>query len=480
MTEDQKQPQQTAPAEQKDKPEVWFAYRSRGSLDLHKVRVPTKIANRWARKLTRQKVFCYNIVDESKTGKLTKVRLLPRLDYIMLEFIHDSSISMKAAKVHLQVSQSNNYKKAKQERQQETHEDELIARRVSKTGKITTQRMSFHVGHLDQAVILLCPVTGIIGKLEMPYCPVALSYEHPLARPSNVLSLLRYHFSIKGQQAEVHHLATKAELKLDRQVLAGCLLSLLHGKGLLFAEEAETTAAERNMVLQNAGVLILSDLLKHIVSCWENPAVWKRMPRLSVDWKTHASVHSTIGQTLQSYLKVLRGLFDPLELTAGEQAKIFGATQNKPKHRVKIYSASAVEHRNIRDAKTEAREQYEMLKPHLPVALQVQVSRTLRDLLLLPQDAKSKAAAALRTWAASQKDKPQAAPALSLAASIERATNEKLLEEMGSFMQEVSPVRARSIAEIMASKRARLQDVVEASLDDVQEQDEEQEDNNDE
>lgn len=447
-----------------EKPEVWFSYRSKGSDTVHRVRVKGAIANRWAKRMINGPAYVYDIVTPTGDDKpLKRVQPSKRVDYLNIEGIYERELKAKAsteAKIHLQVSQSRVYHEAKQREDQEDYEQQLIARRIRKTGKITTQRMSFHVGRLDQSIIILCPITGIIGKLEMPYCPVALQYEHPLAKPGNVLTLLRYHFSPKGQKEEIAYLSENSRLKLDRQTLAGCVLSLLRAKGLL-VDDGETSANERNMVLQNAGFEILNDFLKETVRVWDNAQIWKRIPKLRADWKVHAAGADTnIGATLQAMLKVIKTALDPQQLTQEEQSRIFAAQRRKQEQRdrynsVKIYSASAVESRKIKESKSEGREIFDTLKPQLPIAARITISRVLKDLLILPASVKLNAAILLRK---SFIGKPQQSLANRLAVIIESAENKALMEELGTLSMEVSPAPSKSISDILANKKAKRED----------------------
>lgn len=432
--------------------EVWFVYRSSGDNTTHKIRVTGKVANRWLRKLNR-------LNSHKKLPQFSK-----RIDYMQVEGLFEPEESLKEARIHLQVSQSNVFRETQVRKLQEEEEQEIIARHVTRTGKIVTQRMSFHIGKLEQAVIVLCPVTGIVGKLEMPYCPVALSYDHPLAKAGNVLNLLRNYFSIAGQKDDLSYISKHGSPKLDRQTLAGCLLSLLKAKGLLW-DLGETNAAERNMVLQNAGHHVLSDLLKAIVYYWDNTQVWTRLPRLSVDWSVHSKADANIAGTLQNYEKLIRHALDPADLSPEEQAKIFTAQARRREQRqrynsVRIYSAQTVETRKIKEAKTEGRDLFEMLKPHLPIALRLQVSRVLQNLLLLPQETKNNVARSLRVLFVG---KPQASVAIKLAATIEAAKNERLLGDLGTMSMELGTApRSKSISEILEAKRLRAQDKAEA------------------
>ncbi len=441
---DTKKPSTTRPSS-----EVWFSYRSAGSDTVHRIRTTGIVANRWLRKLNRLNKHA------ARKGKSVRV------DHMSVEGVFEPTPSLKKAKIHLQVSQSLNYREAQVKKAQEQEEQEIVARHVSRTGKISTQRMSFHVGKLEQTVIILCPVTGIVGKLEMPYCPVAMQYEHPLAKAGNCLNLLRYYFSMAGQKDDVLFISKHGAPKLDRQTLAGCLLSLLKAKNLLW-DLGDSTASERNMVLQNAGHNVLSDLLKAIVCYWDNPQVWNRLPRLSVDWSVHGKADANIAGTLQGYEKLIRTALDPQALTQEEQAKIFAAQARRREqatryNSVRIYSAQTVETRKIKEAKTEGRELFEVLKPHLPIALKLSVQRTLQNLLLLPAEAKTKAASQLRVLFVG---KPQASVAIKLAAVIEAAKNERLFADLGTLSIDsgVGAPPVKSIKDILEAKRAKQQD----------------------
>lgn len=419
------------------KPEVWLRFRRSGASVVHSLLLEPKRANRLLRTLNRK----------SRHGHCP-------LDYCEIQGTYEPTQSLEEAKGIVAYAVANNaVRRAKAQKIAEADRSSLAEARRSSIGRwrVSTTKMSFQLGNLSQAVIVACPITGIVGKLEMPFAPLVLEQEHPLSKASNVLKMLDWYFSPAQQKAEIEYLKQgHINFKLDRQVLAGCLLSLLRSKSLIDKEAKDTTALEQNMVLQNAGHSTLSELLKIMVSRWSNPDVWKRVPKLSVEWNTHSTNASTIGYTLNKWAEKIKEALEPVVLTSMERAKLFSATQNKPKVRVKVYTAAAAETRNIKENKTEAYKLLDFLKPHLSIAQRIAVQRTLQQLLLLSSEAKSKTVLLLKSLnlAPIQKDK-----ALALAAIIERSSNESIFKEVGSVMQEVSPTKTRSIAEILARKK---------------------------
>lgn len=448
------------PKERESK-EVWLSYRSKGTNDVRRMLVPGKVANRYLKKLQPSSRFIWDIVTPAASKRrLNRVAPSSRVDFLRVDGVYEGEIvkkALKEAKIHLQVAQSRNYQQEKLREIAEQEAKEALANKILRGGRTSTQRMSFHVGRLDQSVIVLCPITGIVGKLEMPYCPVALSYEHPLAKPGNVLTFLRYHFSLQGQQADLAYLKNEARLKVDRQTMAGCLLSLLRGKHLL-KEDGETTAAERNMVLQNAGYDILASLCKEMVRVWDNYQVWSKMPKLSVEWKTHSGTESTIGFALGNYYKIMKAVLDPTsELSKEEQAKLFAVNrpQSTKAKGIRVYSASAVEFRKIKETKGEASTLLDELTPHMKLVDRLFVSKIVRQLLIMPLDQKLKASRLLRGLFIGR---PQAAVAKELANMIERASNESILGELQTLSMEVSPMPNKSLADILAVKKAKKED----------------------
>lgn len=425
--------------------EVWLSLRTSGARDLKKYRLATKQANRILRTLARKR----------KHGYVS-------LDHYSVQGIYEPTIELKQGQDVISAARVRKtlltLKEQREDREFKARSQAEARRSLAGRTRLRTTLMSFQLGSLSQAVVIFCPITGIVGKLEMPFAPIALTYEHPLAEAGNVLTLLRWYFSPIAQKEEINYLKQFSTFRIDRQILAGCLMSLLKRRGLLDdSTERETSAVERNMVLQNAGHGTLSDLLKAIVEKWDNPNVWKRMPRLSLDWKTHSPIDSTVTNTLQHYLKVLNGVLEPIEFTSEERAKLFTATATKPKTRVKIYSAATVEHRKIKESKTEAYELFEAIEQKLSIAHRIAVKRTLRDLLLLPASVKAKTALILR---ALESDLATRSKAAKLADLIMAASNEELMKEAThSFIRdEVSPIPAKSIAEILALKKARKED----------------------
>jgi len=400
-------------------PEVWLSYRSKGTDTLHKLLLPVKDAQRYYRKLYRAN----------------------RCDIIQLQGTLDIEPIKKITKQQQVAEQVK-----KEDRQiylDRLQDYRLVPERRRNNWRVTNS-LSFHAQELDNAVIVFCPVTGICGRMEFPSLPINLSYDHPLAKAGNCLSVIR---AIKKQRESEYP---------DRQIMAGMTISLLRAKGLIKLDD-ESTAVEHNAVLQGSGQKRLIELLWLMEYHWDNPQVWKRMPALSVSYRAHKLFPGTIGEAVQNYTKILKDILDPTELTQEEQAKIFAAQRARSntspfKNRIKVHSAAAVEERNIKDSKEEIRDLFEHLKVSLSIVQRVQITNTIRNLLILPQSAKLQAASILRNAFIG---KPQAEPAKKLATLIENSKNEELLSDIGSFIQEVSPVRIKSIAEIREEKKGQ-------------------------
>ena len=85
----------------------------------------------------------------------------------------------------------------------------------------------------------VCPITGIVLLIGIPELPFALSYGNPLAKPRNAFRL---------SQIQVSTLKS-----LDSNVLAGSILSLLSGSGLLVSsQDLDSVAKQKEAASDNA------------------------------------------------------------------------------------------------------------------------------------------------------------------------------------------------------------------------------------
>lgn len=391
---------------------VWLGYASADQI--HRELVDSKTANRRMRQLNRSKT-------------VTGVSIEGIYDVCHLS---EKPKPISGRELEAEVSRHNLLSKP-------AHTTAIPFKRTRRV----TDRVSFHAGKMQQDVMVFCQVTGIFGKLEFPSLPIYLSYEHPLAKAGNALTVIRA--LRKERNAE----------KLDRQVLAGLVLSLLGAKGLLRTQD-DSTAVERNTVLQGCGVESLLHLCYLIEGYWDNPQVWKRMPGLNVSYLTHKEFPGTIGEAVTNYSKILSSILDPESLTQEDQARIFAAQRRKAtgliRNKIRVHSAAAVEERHIKESRDEIRDLFEILKPHLSIVQRTQVQNVVRNLLIMPTSSKMQVASTLRNAFIGM---PQATPANDLAKLIENSSNEKLLSDIGSFTQETSPVKYKSIAEILAAKK---------------------------
>ena len=109
----------------------------------------------------------------------------------------------------------------------------------------------------------VCPVTGIVLLIGIPELPFALSYGNPLAKPRNAFRLSQTAVSILRS--------------LDSNVLAGSILSLLSGSGLLVSsQDLDSPAKQKEAASDNAtlcSVYAKEALIEILQSCariWEN------------------------------------------------------------------------------------------------------------------------------------------------------------------------------------------------------------------
>ena len=109
----------------------------------------------------------------------------------------------------------------------------------------------------------VCPVTGIVLLIGIPELPFALSYGNPLAKARNAFRL---------SQIQVSTLKS-----LDSNVLAGSILSLLSGSGLLVSShDLDSVAKQKEAASDNATLCscytkeALIEILQSCARIWEN------------------------------------------------------------------------------------------------------------------------------------------------------------------------------------------------------------------
>ena len=109
----------------------------------------------------------------------------------------------------------------------------------------------------------VCPVTGIVLLIGIPELPFALSYGNPLAKPRNAFRLSQTSIAILKS--------------LDNNVLAGSILSLLSGSGLLVSsQDMDSVAKQKEAAGDNATLCsvytkeALIEILQTTARIWEN------------------------------------------------------------------------------------------------------------------------------------------------------------------------------------------------------------------
>ena len=110
---------------------------------------------------------------------------------------------------------------------------------------------------------VVCPITGIVLLIGIPELPFALSYGNPLAKPRNAFRLSQTAVSILKS--------------LDNNVLAGSILSLLSGSGLLVSsQDLDSVAKQKEAAGDNATLSTvytkeaLIEILQATAKIWEN------------------------------------------------------------------------------------------------------------------------------------------------------------------------------------------------------------------
>jgi len=110
---------------------------------------------------------------------------------------------------------------------------------------------------------VVCPITGIVLLIGIPELPFALSYGNPLAKARNAFRLSQTAVSILRS--------------LDSNILAGSILSLLSGSGLLVSsQDLDSVAKQKEAAGDNATLSTvytkeaLIEILQSCARIWEN------------------------------------------------------------------------------------------------------------------------------------------------------------------------------------------------------------------
>ena len=142
----------------------------------------------------------------------------------------------------------------------------------------------------------VCPITGIVLLIGIPELPFALSYGNPLAKARNAFRL---------SQTPVHLLKS-----LDNNVLAGSILSLLSGSGLLVSShDLDSPARQKEAASDNAilsTVYTKEALIEILQSCariWEN--------QRSILFRGIPELHSGNVSEIRDYVKDAMAILFP-------------------------------------------------------------------------------------------------------------------------------------------------------------------------
>ena len=150
----------------------------------------------------------------------------------------------------------------------------------------------------------VCPITGIVLLIGIPELPFALSYGNPLAKARNAFRL---------SQTPVHLLKS-----LDNNILAGSILSLLSGSGLLVSSHdldspaRQKEAAQDNVILSTVYTKeALIEILSATGRIWEN--------QRSILFRGIPELHSGNVAEIRDYVKDAIAILFPESETRKEK-----------------------------------------------------------------------------------------------------------------------------------------------------------------
>lgn len=313
---------------------------------------------------------------------------------------------------------------------------------------------AFHAKNLDCDLLIACPVTGMVSKMQSVWLPIALSQKHPLSEYKNALSVI----------AALEK--SKQWPKAESQLIAGCVLSLLTVKGKV-GDFPNSSASEANMMLQSAGALQLQELATIIHTRWDSEATWLRVPKLSFDLTAYSTPQASMTSVVSGYIRKIRKAFSLDELPEADRAEVYKAyKENMLKLRkakggsegIIVHSLTAIKTQTIDRQTVSAKLLLRDLQPHMPTVLGKVVGNIVANLGLWGQAKRQEIASKVRQQFISSAWQEKAT---SLAFILENA--QVLEEDMLGLSETVSPTSTetkrteyKSVKQIMAEKLAAI------------------------
>lgn len=134
----------------------------------------------------------------------------------------------------------------------------------------------------------VCPITGIVLLIGIPELPFVLSYGNPLAKARNAFRLSQIPVSLLRS--------------LDNNILAGSILSLLSGSGLLVSSQDSDSPSKQKEAAQDNAILstvytkeALIEILSAAGRIWEN--------QRSILFRGIPELHSGNVSEIRDYVK---------------------------------------------------------------------------------------------------------------------------------------------------------------------------------
>ena len=317
-------------------------------------------------------------------------------------------------------------------------------------------KYAFHAAPLDSEIVVSCKISGMISTIKTTKLPIALSWEHPISIPENALKVLGAFSKAKDWKGA------------EKQLLAGCILTLLSSKGKT-TNFPMSSATEANMMLQSAGHMLLVDLAEIILQRWSSDTTWIRIPKLSFDLAAYQYPAMSMTDVVSKYTRLIRKALSLDELPANETAEVYKAfkenTLKAHKDKSKgVQWAEGLANKYLQDMKEQrsfdigkqissAKVFFKNLKDHMPKEIVAKCNMILANIDLISKENKIELAMIIRTIFMGTE---QSNMANNLAYILENIQTNTTEEDMLGFSETISPIekstKPKTLREIMAEK----------------------------
>jgi len=316
---------------------------------------------------------------------------------------------------------------------------------------INKQKFNFSTGKLDNDVLIHCPITGMISTLRTcGIYGIVLDHKHPAASAENAIKLLTAAKNNKSQD------------KIEVQLMAGCVLSLLSAKGKTTGYP-NSSATEANMLLQSAGTDILWQFADVIMARWDSDATWIRVPKLSFDLVAYSQAQQSMAMVISRHTRIIRKALSLDELPAADTAEVYKAFKensiknNKNKNDPVLIenainrSINQIKDDSLLKQKDTAKRLITFFKDKLPRNITLQAEKIMANLWAISSTKRIELAMTIRLAASNMKETDKAN---NLAWIIENAIDHNTDDDiLGAMDTEIPATKSRkTLAEIFAEK----------------------------